>query len=771
MADTIKGNLKVGNEVAFDNYPNTRDDSGTFAPTSFLYTDPTGNVFEAPFSLLPGAIVSISEASLISIIGSLDPNVIYYVTDAGSTTGQITGNNAQIFVKAFDNNTLNPACTGRFQNGVMASPIVFSGQYQFSANPYFTEVITPQNNVWRSDIIQLAALASIDVLKFDYPSFLNNSFDTVSIQNSTGTETFENNSLKNGLIDFSSNANCTIKNSSTISGNTITFNNPSITIDSCIIGNNNIINLNHSMLNTVVENATTISGNGTIDGCGIYSSSIVEDNGNLTFIIVEENSMVKDNSDITDTKFGLHCEVEENGNIFRSEFGKEGMVKRNVNIESTLFGTANQVEDNQNITFSEFGESNLVQNNLDISDTIFGRSNNVEDNSNIDSCVFENSSVVNNVDILLSTFEGTTVQGNDNIITSNFYQESLTELNEDIINSNVYQGAYVALNDFIINCDFFQGSDTQMFVSLTDFTVGSNATIDGMMLYSLVSGSVAKNKTVTFVSDHTDEEYGLNYSTFRLPVTIAIQTGIGGSAAPLIELGGLEYAGIYDVQDSRNYVEIDYIQTSGSVNLTSISGTFSPGQTVTWASGTALVDSFSGSAISIKFINGNAPLLGDTITGPTGSGVTSNNFSYNSFIVGSLGVRVVDTGTAGDGYMLKDNGTTALVRVDSGTYIAGNQFGDTVSVSGLIIAVRTTGAPISIILNCPIDHTYKLIPSSINLPLLSGLRTISGGNFLILENEANIVLNGTTQTIPDSIELKYDSVNGISSQVAGGQKL
>tara|TARA_R110000868_G_scaffold175724_4_gene412922 strand:- start:4705 stop:7032 length:2328 start_codon:yes stop_codon:yes gene_type:complete len=37
-------------------YPNTRDDSGSFAPTSFLYTNASGDVFVAPLSFVPGAV-------------------------------------------------------------------------------------------------------------------------------------------------------------------------------------------------------------------------------------------------------------------------------------------------------------------------------------------------------------------------------------------------------------------------------------------------------------------------------------------------------------------------------------------------------------------------------------------------------------------------------------------------------------------------------------------------------------------------------------------
>jgi len=42
------------NLVTFSDYPSTRDDSGTFAPVNFLYTDNTGNILSAPTTILGG---------------------------------------------------------------------------------------------------------------------------------------------------------------------------------------------------------------------------------------------------------------------------------------------------------------------------------------------------------------------------------------------------------------------------------------------------------------------------------------------------------------------------------------------------------------------------------------------------------------------------------------------------------------------------------------------------------------------------------------------
>lgn len=42
-------------QITVAGYPSTRDDSGTFTPVSFLYTDASGNILEAPLSAIPSS--------------------------------------------------------------------------------------------------------------------------------------------------------------------------------------------------------------------------------------------------------------------------------------------------------------------------------------------------------------------------------------------------------------------------------------------------------------------------------------------------------------------------------------------------------------------------------------------------------------------------------------------------------------------------------------------------------------------------------------------
>lgn len=137
-------------------------------------------------------ITPITEAALQALVGALDPTVIYNVTDAMFSYGNI-------YVTAFDVSTINPVFQGTFKNPNMVVPVNVSGTYDLTTG-IITSIYEPLGNNYfvnhDTTVITVASNFAFDL----YATNFNNKFIECYLGAYDTSWTFQDNTFETFYI-------------------------------------------------------------------------------------------------------------------------------------------------------------------------------------------------------------------------------------------------------------------------------------------------------------------------------------------------------------------------------------------------------------------------------------------------------------------------------------------------------------------------------------------------------------------------------------------
>ncbi len=534
-----------------------------------------------------GTIVPITEAALVALIGSFDPTVIYLVTDAGSTVGQLGGGFAQIYVRAYNSNNLNPECNGQFQNSVMSAPVLFSGQYTLDGGqPYIAQVQTTMlNNKWsvqKNNPNFAFDRLSLDLITFDNTNTYDNVFQNFSILSKGGNIGFESSTFKNMAIDLGGTSGTSFihhwqegsySTEITISGNNCYFQYNTLHFQRIIdMGNNcGVVGTTsndgafsvwefNSHANCFIDFCDFGFNNDVVfeaDNTFIAESIIGEDNfiditNTILRITADCNAQIYSDGGLIDLcNFGSQSYTQSNTSMYGSDIGQDANVTNCGDISYCEFMQDSYIDACGNITLSIFEPDADVENNVDISNSSFKLGCFVHDNQQviiestfeqdcevsnnlraIIECNFEKECLVHdNQQALISSNFGQDCEVHDNLqsfIETNIGQgATVTDNAQSFIQTNIYQEADVESNlGIIISCNIYQSATVKGSTGSlleSNFHVGCDVENNGLIIESDIYQLVSLVNFATLIKAIFEKECTVNGNGFSFINTFVAQ--------------------------------------------------------------------------------------------------------------------------------------------------------------------------------------------------------------------------------------------------------
>lgn len=474
----------------------TGPSGGPTGPTGPIgYTGYTG--YTGPAGSGGGAsIISHTVSEMQALVGSFVPGQMYLITDCA-------GSQVQLLVKAYNASSLENQGSGLYQNVNMSTSMQCDIWYNLD-DDYIYRVYEPVNS---NDSNSLP-----ESFPFDDTLFYNNSFDNVSFVNyikGTNNTSFERNYIVNTTIDFNSIHTVVIDDCFIIGTNSspdITVAGGNVHINECYINNSQLLNLG---VNTLIEKSEIVQ-------------SIINVNSHTDFTYRNnaQRGLAGENCPNNAEIYLSGDDVFIEGNIIGTGSSNDGDTP--AYIDSPGNGTEiyiSVLQPSSNLEFNGFSAylaSNILAPYSYIHIYI---DTNYITNTNLDSSAHITvQDATSNIDVNTFASNGSlSITGGEfigNILGTGASVTCNTTFDSNTIGSS---STITALSGQVVNCYIGSHSNLTIVQEVDDSSFGIKSTVNTTNGF-LKNCTIGDNRTISTVTDHTNESWVGDNSTFSCTV-------------------------------------------------------------------------------------------------------------------------------------------------------------------------------------------------------------------------------------------------------------